>query len=127
MNDDLKQYLLAGKKNLVLIYILYLCGFVAPIFPLIGAVMAYLHKDCSDYFCRSHYIFTLRTFVISLGAFILSFIITLVFISLIPVLAFIAPVSYFLLTGWFILRVAVGFKYLVEDKAHPNPKTWLIR
>lgn len=41
MSDDIKEYLDPGKKNLILIYVLYLCGIIIPILPIIGVVFAF--------------------------------------------------------------------------------------
>jgi len=35
MNDEIKRYLEPGKKNLILVYILYLGGIIIPILPVI--------------------------------------------------------------------------------------------
>jgi uncharacterized membrane protein len=117
MDEKVKQYLEASKKNLTVIYILYLCGVVVPVFVLIGAVMAYVNKDKGDRILAGHYIFILRTFVIGLIGYIISIITTVILIG---------PILYMGLCGWFIARIVMGLKYLVEDYPHPNPLTFWI-
>ena len=48
MDKEIKKYINAGKTNLIVIYILFLCGVVAPLLPIIGAVFAYINKDIKD-------------------------------------------------------------------------------
>lgn len=118
MNDEIKEYIKTGKKNLILIYVLYLCGIVAPIFPLVGVVMAYINRAAADQFLASHYIFVFRTFLLGcLG----------VFVSIITTLIFIGPVIYALVLIWFILRTAIGLKYIADNREHPNPTTFWIK
>ncbi len=118
MDKQLKEYTESGKKNLIVVYILYLCGIVAPILPLIGVFFAYLNKDKGNNFATSHYIFLFRTFclVFSDGSCVLIF--TFIVIGV---------VLYFILAVWYILRVAIGFKYMIEDQAYPNPMTYWIK
>lgn len=118
MDKQLKEYTESGKKNLIVVYILYLCGIVAPILPLIGVFFAYLNKDKDDNFTKSHYMFLFRTFCLALFAWIICFIFTFIIIGV---------VMYFALAVWYILRVAIGFKHLIEDESYPNPMTYWIK
>lgn len=118
MNDEVKQYLQPGKKNLILMYILYLCGVVMPLFPLVGMVVSSINREVGDKVLASHYLFLLRTFGLGLIGFIISYIIPLAFINIL---------LYIVVSLWFILRVSVGLKYLVDNLAHPNPLTFWIK
>ncbi len=118
MDKEIKKYINAGKTNLIVIYILFLCGVVAPLLPIIGAVFAYINKDIKDGFLASHYIFILRTFWIGFIGIIISVITTIILIG---------PVLYACLFVWFILRIAIGLKYLLNDTEHPNYRTYWIR
>ena len=118
MDKEIKQYIQAGKKNLTMLYILYLCGIVAPLLPVIGAIFAYLNKDIKDKMLASHYIFIFRTFYIGFIGIIISFITTIIFIG---------PLLYICVVIWFILRIAFGFKYLLNDMPHPNYMTFWIK
>ena len=117
MDKQLKEYTESGKKNLIVVYILYLCGVVAPILPVIGVFFAYMNKDKGDNFATSHYIFLFRTFGLAILGWIMSYIFTFI----------IGVVLYFALAIWYILRVAIGFKYLIEDNSYPNPMTYWIK
>lgn len=118
MDKQIKEYVLGGKKNLIIVYMLYLCGVAAPILPIIGVVFVYINKDTTDKFTSSHYIFLFRSFCLGLLGYIISFIATFIIIGI---------ALHFALAIWFILRIALGFKYLLEDKAHPNPMTYWIK
>lgn len=126
MKDDLKDYLLAGKENLIIVYVLYLCGIVAPLLALIAAVMVYVNKDVKNELCSSHYIFLLRTFCITFVGISLSTIFTSLLIFS-KFFGFLGVILYTLCTIWFILRVAIGFKYLIDNKDHPNFNTLWIK
>jgi uncharacterized membrane protein len=52
MSEEVRQYLQPGKKNLILIYILYLAGLINLIFPLVGVAFAYANKEDSSKFLR---------------------------------------------------------------------------
>ena len=118
MNDDIKEYLQPGRKNLIVIYILYLCGIIVPLLPIIGAISAYLNKNSFDKTYQSHYIFLLRTFCFGVGG---------IFLSMITTIIFIGPLIYFAVLIWFIARIVIGFRYLIDNREHPNPLTFLIR
>jgi len=118
MDKEIKQYMQAGKKNLTVLYILYLCGVVAPLLPLIGAIFAYVNRDVADRYLATHYTFILRTFCIGLVGIVITFITTIIFIG---------PILYIALVIWFLLRIIIGFKYLLNDTAHPNCKTFWIK
>jgi uncharacterized membrane protein len=118
MDKQIKEYTKAGKKNLIILYILYLCGVVAPLLPAIGVIFAYINKEAQNNFLSSHYIFLFRTFCLGFLGFIIAKITMLVFIGLLV---------YFALAIWFILRVAIGFKYLLNDQHYPNPMTYWIK
>ena len=118
MNDSVAEYLEANKKNLTIVYVLYLCSIVAPLLSIVGAVFAYIYKNTNNTILSSHYLFLYRTFWISTVMSLISFVTTIVFIGVI---------IYVLLFVWFIIRVAFGFKCLMNNMAHPNPLTFLIK
>ena len=118
MNDEFAQYLGACKKNLVIVYLLYLCGIIAPLLLIIGTVFTYINKDTKDTILSSHYLFLYRTFWI--GA-------TMLLISVITTIIFVGIIIYALLFIWFIIRVGFGFRCLMNNYPHPNPLTFMIR
>lgn len=118
MSEEIKQYLDPGKKNLILIYILYLCGIIVPILPIVGAVFAFANKTNSSKLYRSHYIFAFRSFCFGiLGA----------FVAMITTLIFIGPILNMLIFVWFVVRSIVALQYLLEEQPHPNPLTFWIK
>ncbi|MGI4775776.1 MAG: hypothetical protein ACRYE9_02420 [Janthinobacterium lividum] len=117
MKDQFREYLKPNSKNIALIYILYLCSAVVPFLSFVGILLLYLNKNYYDDFCRSHYIFLLRTFVLGVGATLFSIIVPIILVS---------PLLRFSVSIWFLCRVAFGFKYLAKNKEHPNPLTlWI--
>jgi uncharacterized membrane protein len=118
MNDEIKQYLHAGKKNLIAIYILFLCGMVIPVLPVIGVIIAYINKDVKDTFLSSHYIFIIRTFCIAFIGLL---------VSMITMFIFIGPVLYFIVWAWSVARIVTGLKYLSDNTGHTNPMTYWIK
>jgi uncharacterized membrane protein len=118
MDKEIKKYIAAGRTNLVVIYVLFLCGIVAPLLPIIGAVFAYINKDIKNKYLASHYIFIWRTFWIGFVGMMISIITTIMLIG---------SVLYICLLVWFILRIAMGFKYLLNGIEHPNYMTYWIK
>jgi uncharacterized membrane protein len=118
MNDEIKRYLEPGKKNLILIYISYLCGIILPILPIIGVVFAFANMNHNDARWRSHYIFAFRTFAFGLLG---------IFVSMITTLIFIGPIVYMVVFVWFVVRSIVGLQFAFEGIGHPNPLTFWIK
>lgn len=125
MNEDLKQYFKPGKPNLIIIYILFLSGLVAPLLGVIGVILAFLNYDSPDRTFNTHYTFLLRTFWLGIAG--LAITICLSFLILITKIFFFSFIFYFVLLIWFIGRIAWGLKYLVEERDFPNPSTFWIR
>jgi uncharacterized membrane protein len=118
MNNEINQYLQAGKKNLIVIYILYLGGVAAPLLPIIGAVLAYVNKDVNDRLLASHYTLLFRTFWMVLAGTLLSVVTAIIFIG---------PIIYGLVVIWAVFRLVIGLKYLTNDLEHPNPLSLWIK
>lgn len=120
MSNEVKHYLEPGKKNLILIYVLYLCGIVVPIFPIIiiGAVFAFANKADNNKLYRSHYIFAFRSFCFGVAG---------SFVASITTFLFIGPILSMLIFVWFVVRSIVALQYLLEEEAHPNPLTFWIK
>lgn len=118
MNNEIKQYLDPGKKNLILIYALYLGGVILPLLPLIGGVFAFANQSYDDKLYKSHYVFAFRTFCIGLAA---------SFLAMIATFLFIISILYMPVFVWFVVRSIIALQYLLEGKAHPNPLTLWIK
>lgn len=117
MSEEIKQFIDPGKKNLVLIYILYLLGIIMLIFPLIGAFFSFANLKNPNIIWQSHYIFAFRTFIIGCTAFAVKFV----------NLTFIGPILYIALFVLFIVRGVFALQFILEEKAHPNSLTFWIK
>ena len=99
-----------------IIYILYLIGLAVGLTSIVGVVMAYINKDDSPEWLRSHYQFQIRTFWIGCLYAFIGLLLIVVLIG-IPVLIFTAV--------WFIVRCVKGLKYIERKEAYPNPTGWM--
>ncbi|XVN42317.1 MAG: hypothetical protein RCG15_06695 [Candidatus Rickettsia vulgarisii] len=119
MDKALKKYIISGRGNLIMVYILFLCGIVAPLLPVIGVIFAYINKDVQDRNLSSHYIFLIRTFWVALIGSLVS--------ACTLFILFLGALIYLCLLSWYILRVAIGLKYLLNSSGHPNYMTYWIK
>lgn len=105
-----------AKDQARIIYILYLVGFVVPITPLIGVVMAYLAKGEAPEWLASHYTWQIRTFWIALAVSVVGLLLCLILIGFLVLL---------LELVWFIVRCVKGFQYLEKGEALPDSSSLL--
>jgi uncharacterized membrane protein len=118
MSEEVRQYLQTGKKNLILIYALFLGGILIPLLPFIGAVFAYANLSCSNIIWQTHYVFAFRTFCFSLVG---------IFIATIFPVAFVCHLLYALTFVWAVVRSIVALRLLLESNSYPNPLTFWIK
>lgn len=118
MSDDVKQYFVSGKKNLIFVYLTFLGGILIPLLPVIGAAFSYSNKGTNDRFLSSHYVFAFRTFIVGFVVGVL---------MLVPPIIFISPIIYFFLSIWVIVRSIIAVQYLMENNPHPNPLSFWIK
>ena len=120
MNNEIKQYLQPGKKNLIIVYVFYLCGVVAPLLPIVGVIIAYHNRNnIKNNIFISHYLFIIRTFWIW-GA-------STIILMLIEGVSFAYMTLSVCALFWLISRAAVGLHYLIENVEHPNPLTYWVK
>jgi uncharacterized membrane protein len=104
------------SRNAIIIYVLYLAGFVLGITPLIGLVLAYISQAEAPEWLQTHYKFQIRTwwigFLFGVITFILSFV--LIGLFLIPVLAI-----------WLIIRCVKGLNAATKQEPINDPDSWL--
>jgi uncharacterized membrane protein len=119
MNINIKDYIKAGKQNLIAIYILNIISIIMfPPFLFLGAYFSYSYKNHKSITWRSHYIFILRTLIFGLiGA----------FASILTTFIFIGPIISMLVFVWFAVRTIVALQLLLEENPHPNPLTFWIK
>lgn len=100
-----------------IIYVLYLLGVVTGgVAMLIGVVMAYVYKDDAPEWLRTHYQLQIRTFWIGLLYSIIAGVLALLLVGFLL----------FLLIGlWVIVRCVKGFRFVDQNMAYPDPRSWL--
>lgn len=111
------KWLEPGPQNALVIYILYLVGFVIGITAIVGIVMAYLNRGKTGGFVESHYTWQIRTFWIALLASFVSAILFIVGIGFLLMLA---------VAVWVIVRVVKGLMALQKNEPIANPQSWWI-
>ncbi|MBN8511522.1 MAG: hypothetical protein J0L79_00635 [Rickettsiales bacterium] len=126
MNEEIKKYLEPGKKNIILIYILFLCGAVTYLTPIVGGVLAFLNINFKDQKWHSHYVFALRSFIFGLIGMFIATIIAFASVTS-TVFFFILPFAYTIVYAWFLIRIVIALRFILEDAAHPNPLTFWIK
>ncbi|MGM0560153.1 MAG: DUF4870 family protein [Pseudomonadota bacterium] len=105
------------KMMPLVVYILYLTGFVVGITPVIGVIMAYINRGTAPAWLQTHYSLQIRTFWIGLLLSIIGAITALIFIGWLVLLA---------TAIWFIARCVKGLMHLQRGEAYPDPATWLL-
>ncbi len=128
MNKEIQIYLEPGKKNIYLIYISFLLSILVPAFAIVGGVFTYVNQDNEDDFCRSHYLFALKTFIMMLCSYILIKLLKAIawlfsagvalnmFINILQLIIFVVIVA----------RCIIAAKYILEEVKHPKPSSWSV-
>ena len=106
-----------GPQNALVIYILYLAGFVIGITAIVGIVMAYLNRGKAGGFVESHYTWQIRTFWIAILGFFISTILLFVGIGFLLGIA---------VAVWIIVRVVKGLMALQKNEPIADPSSWWI-
>jgi uncharacterized membrane protein len=99
-----------------LVYILYLASLVIGITGIIGLVIAYINKDESADWLKSHFQFQIRTFWIGL---------LIAIVGAILMIVLIGWLVFLFLAVWLIIRCVKGFQLIDKKLPHPNPTTWM--
>jgi len=98
-----------------IIYVLYLIGLLTGITLIIGVVMAYIYKDDSPEWLRTHYDAQIRIFWIGILYSVIAGILTAVLIGIL---------LFFVIAVWWIVRCVKGLKYLDQKTAYANYESW---
>jgi len=117
MRNKINTYLQPGKKNITLIYILYLIGLMNPMTPFVGGVFAYANKSSHNKLWQSHYLFALKNFYIYIFWVVLSLLKNLI------LMGFVLYIAVFV---WLIIRSMFALRFLLQDLPYPNPSTFWI-
>ncbi|HEV8329955.1 MAG TPA: DUF4870 domain-containing protein [Steroidobacteraceae bacterium] len=98
-----------------IVYILYLVGLVTGITMVVGLVMAYIYRDESPEWLRTHYTAQIRMFWIGL---------LYCFIAGLLIFVLIGVVLYLVIAVWWIIRCIKGLKHLDQKGAYPDYLGW---
>lgn len=111
------KWLEPGPQNALVVYILYLAGFVIGVTAIVGVVIAYINRGKTGGFVESHYTWQIRTFWIALLASFVSFLLFIVGIGFLLMFA---------VAVWVIVRVVKGLMALNKNEPIANPESWWI-
>lgn len=103
------------RGNANLIYILYLVGLVAGITAIVGVIMAYMAKDKSPDWLRSHYHNQINIFWKALLYCVIGVVLTVILIGFLILL--------FALI-WYVVRIVKGMQALSGGQPYPDPSSW---
>lgn len=103
------------SKIPLIIYVLYLLGFVVGITPLIGLVMAYVYRGDAAPWQESHYTLQIRTFWIGLLIGVIGAVLAVVLIGWVILV---------ILAIWYLVRCIKGIKLASNEEPYPNPTAW---
>ena len=98
-----------------IVYVLYLIGLLTGITMIIGVVMAYIYKDESPDWLRTHYESQIRIFWIGILYCIVAGLLLFVLIGFL---------LYLLIAVWWIVRCVKGLKYLDQRQPSPDSQRW---
>lgn len=96
-----------SSRIFIVVYILYLLVLPFPFLTLVGLIFAYVFRTDAQGYLASHATYLIRSFWIGLLYFIISGILCFVLIGY--VLLFVVEV-------WWLIRMAIGLKALLEEK-----------
>ncbi|MBM3487206.1 MAG: hypothetical protein FJX67_11345 [Alphaproteobacteria bacterium] len=99
----------------LIIYILYLLGFIVGITPLIGLVMAYVYRGDAASWQASHYTHLIRTFWIGLLVGAVGALLAIVLIGWIILV---------ILAIWYVVRCIKGIKLASQEQPYPKTTAW---
>lgn len=114
---EISQAFKGGKGPALAAYILYLAGFVIPIAPLIGLVIAYLKRPEAPDWIAGHYTFLIRTFWIGLLGSVVGGLLSLILVGYLVLLAVVV---------WMVVRCVKGIFALNNDRGIANPESWMV-
>jgi uncharacterized membrane protein len=98
-----------------IVYVLYLIGLVTGITILVGVVVAYIYRDESPEWLRTHYEAQIRLFWIALLYCVIAGILTAILIGLL---------LFLVIAIWWIIRCIKGLKHLDQRAAYPDYQSW---
>ena len=116
MSEVLIQNNSVTKGTAKIVYILYLTSIIFGVTGIIGVVIAYINRNDSPDWLKSHYQFQIRTFWIGMLYMVIGVVLTFFFIGYFVLLFWVI---------WLIIRSVKGIKSLDQQETHPNPTGWI--
>ena len=98
-----------------IVYVLYLIGLLTGVTIIIGVVMAYIYKDDSPEWLRTHYEAQIRVFWIGILYCIIAGLLIFLLIGFL---------LYLVIAVWWIVRCIKGLKYLDQRQAYADYQSW---
>lgn len=112
------------------VYALYLLGYMNGVTWLIGLIVAYANRNSAGPMMRSHYIFQIQSFWLTVWWFLIGAAMCLVggifSIILVGIPILLLGIAICSVVGiWFGIRCVLGALYLARNEAYPRPYNWL--
>lgn len=112
------------------VYGLYLLSLITGFTIFIGLVVAYANMGRAGEMARSHYVFQIRTFWLSIAWCLIGVLLFAVGVPLSFLLIGLPLVvlgwAIFAVGGvWFVVRMVLGLMSLARGEAYPRPRAWL--
>ncbi len=130
MTDRLGYGAVEDRTMPAVVYGLYLLAFATGVTAIIGLILAYVSRDTASAKMRTHYVFLIRTFWLSIlwwviGGALVVFggIFSIILVGL-PFLA-LGVLMLAVIGVWYALRCIVGVIYLARDEPYPRPYSLL--
>jgi uncharacterized membrane protein len=98
-----------------IVYVLYLIGLLTGVTMIIGVVMAYIYRDESPEWLRTHYEAQIRVFWIGILYCIIAGLLIFLLIGFL---------LYLVIAVWWIVRCIKGLKYLDQRQPYPDYQSW---
>ena len=111
-----------GRRNVQLVYILYLVSLAINPTVLVGLVFAYISRGNAEDWIGTHYTYAIRTVWIGLLYAVICFLLAYVGFGSIAIgvlLVFVALI-------WFVIRCVKGLQTIARNRPIDNPQTWLV-
>jgi uncharacterized membrane protein len=115
-SKDLSPRAVSDTGLALIVYILYLAGWLTGITPIIGVIVAYIQSDTADPVARSHFQFQIRTFWILLLYVVVGLVLTVVGVGVLILLWSLV---------WSLVRNIKGILALNENKPIADPQSWM--
>ena len=116
MPSPAPQPAVSNTQLALVVYILYIVGYVVGITSIVGVIIAHVQVGTADPMLASHYRFQIRTFWIGVLYLIVGFVLAFVLIG------FLVLLWWFI---WSIIRNIKGLLALNENRPIADPGSWM--